>query len=70
MALCLSAVKSWQQKTRLAKLTVYLTKKKNQMKMMQGNILLSKPNESIYAKAKESSWGVCFREHIFYWYRM
>lgn len=29
MALCLSAVKSWQQKTRLAKLTVYLTKKKS-----------------------------------------
>lgn len=24
--------------------------------MMQGNILLSKPNESICAKAKESSW--------------
>lgn len=47
-----------------------ILQKKNQMKMMQGNILLSKPNESICAKAKESSWGVCSREHIFYWYRL
>lgn len=74
MALCLSAVKSWQQRTHLAKLTVFLSykkkKKQTQIKMMQGNILLSKPNESICAKAKESSWGVCSREHILYWYRM
>lgn len=69
MALCLSAVKSWQQSTHLAKLTVslsYQKKKKNQMKMMQGNILLSQANESICAKAKESSWGICSREHILY----
>lgn len=36
-----------------------ILKKKNQMKVMQENILLSQPNESICAKAKESSWGVC-----------
>lgn len=43
-----------------------LKKKKNQMKVIQENILLSQPNESICAKAKESSWGVCSRERALY----